>query len=69
MLAFAATNAFHDAASRLRLIDTPAPTPGSPVASPGTMRFCGVGIGGIVVSCALVERLPPPVLRAVWSES
>jgi PiT family inorganic phosphate transporter len=63
VLAFEATNGFHDTANAVAtVIYTHALKPVPAVIWSGTMNFVGVLVGGIAVAYALVEILPPDVL-------
>jgi inorganic phosphate transporter, PiT family len=63
VIAFEATNGFHDAANAVAtVIYTKSLQPGLAVVWSGLMNFVGVLIGGIGVAYALVEILPPEVL-------
>jgi inorganic phosphate transporter, PiT family len=63
VMAFEATNGFHDAANAVAtVIYTKSLRPGQAVIWSGMMNFLGVVIGGISVAYALVELLPPEVL-------
>jgi inorganic phosphate transporter, PiT family len=63
VVAFEATNGFHDAANAVAtVIYTKSLTPGKAVVWSGFMNFVGVLVGGISVAYALVELLPPEVL-------
>ena len=63
VVAFEATNGFHDAANAVAtVIYTRSLTPGKAVVWSGFMNFVGVLVGGISVAYALVELLPPEVL-------
>jgi inorganic phosphate transporter, PiT family len=63
VIAFEATNGFHDAANAVAtVIYTKSLTPVQAVVWSGVMNFTGVLIGGIAVAYALVELLPPEVL-------
>jgi inorganic phosphate transporter, PiT family len=63
VIAFEATNGFHDAANAVAtVIYTKSLTPGAAVVWSGIMNFIGVLIGGISVAYALVELLPAEVL-------
>jgi PiT family inorganic phosphate transporter len=63
VLAFEATNGFHDAANAVAtVIYTKSLKPGQAVVWSGIMNFIGVLIGGISVAYALVELLPAEVL-------
>ncbi len=63
VIAFEATNGFHDAANAVAtVIYTKSLTPVEAVLLSGIMNFVGVLIGGITVAYALVELLPPEVL-------
>jgi hypothetical protein len=63
VLAFEATNGFHDAANAVAtVIYTNSLKSGQAVVWSGIMNFIGVIVGGISVAYALVELLPPDVL-------
>jgi inorganic phosphate transporter, PiT family len=63
VIAFEATNGFHDAANAVAtVIYTNSLKPGQAVVWSGFMNFLGVLIGGISVAYALVELLPAEVL-------
>jgi PiT family inorganic phosphate transporter len=63
VIAFEATNGFHDAANAVAtVIYTRSLTPAQAVVWSGIMNFLGVLIGGISVAYALVELLPAEVL-------
>jgi PiT family inorganic phosphate transporter len=63
VVAFEATNGFHDAANAVAtVIYTKSLAPGQAVVLSGVMNFAGVMIGGIAVAYALVELLPAEVL-------
>ncbi|MBV9970329.1 MAG: inorganic phosphate transporter [Xanthobacteraceae bacterium] len=63
VVAFEATNGFHDAANAVAtVIYTKSLGPGSAVVWSGVMNFVGVMVGGISVAYALVELLPAEVL-------
>jgi inorganic phosphate transporter, PiT family len=63
VIAFEATNGFHDAANAVAtVIYTKSLQPGQAVVWSGFMNFVGVLVGGISVAYALVEILPPEVL-------
>jgi PiT family inorganic phosphate transporter len=63
VIAFEATNGFHDAANAVAtVIYTKTLTPGRAVVWSGIMNFVGVLVGGISVAYALVELLPAEVL-------
>ena len=63
VIAFEATNGFHDAANAVAtVIYTKSLTPGRAVVWSGLMNFIGVMVGGISVAYALVELLPAEVL-------
>jgi inorganic phosphate transporter, PiT family len=63
VLAFEATNGFHDAANAVAtVIYTKSLTAGLAVVWSGLMNFVGVLLGGISVAYALVELLPAEVL-------
>lgn len=63
VMAFEATNGFHDAANAVAtVIYTKSLQPGQAVVWSGLMNFMGVLIGGISVAYALVELLPAEVL-------
>jgi inorganic phosphate transporter, PiT family len=63
VLAFEATNGFHDAANAVAtVIYTNSLRPVAAVVLSGIMNFLGVLLGGIAVAYALVELLPPEVL-------
>jgi PiT family inorganic phosphate transporter len=63
VIAFEATNGFHDAANAVAtVIYTKSLTPGKAVVWSGLMNFVGVIVGGISVAYALVELLPSEVL-------
>ena len=63
VLAFEATNGFHDTANAVAtVIYTNALRPTYAVAWSGLLNFVGVLVGGIAVAYALVEILPPDVL-------
>jgi inorganic phosphate transporter, PiT family len=63
VVAFEATNGFHDAANAVAtVIYTKSLAPGQAVVLSGLMNFSGVMIGGIAVAYALVELLPAEVL-------
>src|SRR5262249_3548266 len=63
VIAFEATNGFHDAANAVAtVIYTHSLRPGQAVVWSGVMNFVGVLIGGISVAYALVELLPAEVL-------
>jgi inorganic phosphate transporter, PiT family len=63
VLAFEATNGFHDTSNAVAtVIYTHALTPVPAVVWSGLMNFVGVLVGGIAVAYALVEILPPDVL-------
>jgi hypothetical protein len=57
VIAFEATNGFHDAANAVAtVIYTKSLAPGQAVVLSGVLNFVGVMVGGIAVACALVER-------------
>jgi PiT family inorganic phosphate transporter len=63
VLAFEATNGFHDTSNAVAtVIYTHALKPVPAVVWSGLMNFVGVLVGGIAVAYALVEILPPDVL-------
>ncbi len=63
VVAFEATNGFHDAANAVAtVIYTKSLAPGPAVVLSGVLNFTGVMIGGIAVAYALVELLPAEVL-------
>ncbi len=63
VMAFEATNGFHDAANAVAtVIYTNSLKPGQAVVWSGLMNFVGVLVGGIAVAYALVELLPAEVL-------
>ncbi len=63
VLAFEATNGFHDTSNAVAtVIYTHALKPVPAVIWSGLMNFVGVMVGGIAVAYALVEILPPDVL-------
>lgn len=63
VVAFEATNGFHDAANAVAtVIYTKSLAPGQAVVLSGVMNFVGVMVGGIAVAYALVELLPAEVL-------
>jgi PiT family inorganic phosphate transporter len=63
VIAFEATNGFHDAANAVAtVIYTKSLTPALAVVRSGIMNFVGVLVGGISVAYALVELLPAEVL-------
>jgi PiT family inorganic phosphate transporter len=63
VVAFEATNGFHDAANAVAtVIYTKSLSAGQAVVWSGIMNFIGVMVGGISVAYALVELLPPEVL-------
>jgi len=63
VLAFEATNGFHDASNAVAtVIYTQSLKPVPAVIWSGLMNFVGVLVGGIAVAYALVEILPPDVL-------
>jgi len=63
VLAFEATNGFHDASNAVAtVIYTHSLKPVPAVVWSGIMNFIGVLVGGIAVAYALVEILPPDVL-------
>jgi PiT family inorganic phosphate transporter len=63
VVAFEATNGFHDAANAVAtVIYTKSLAPGQAVVLSGVMNFLGVMIGGIAVAYALVELLPAEVM-------
>jgi hypothetical protein len=63
VIAFEATNGFHDAANAVAtVIYTKSLKPGQAVVWSGSMNFVGVLVGGISVAYALVELLPADVL-------
>ena len=63
VLAFEATNGFHDTANAdATVIYTNALPPVPAVIWSGLLNFIGVLVGGIAVAYALVEILPPDVL-------
>jgi PiT family inorganic phosphate transporter len=63
VIAFEATNGFHDAANAVAtVIYTKSLQPMPAVVWSGFMNFIGVLVGGISVAYALVEILPPEVL-------
>ena len=63
VMAFEATNGFHDAANAVAtVIYTKSLQPVQAVVWSGLMNFVGVLVGGISVAYALVEILPPEVL-------
>ena len=63
VLAFEATNGFHDSSNAVAtVIYTQSLKPGPAVIWSGLMNFIGVMAGGISVAYALVEILPPDVL-------
>lgn len=63
VLAFEATNGFHDSSNAVAtVIYTQSLKPVPAVVWSGLMNFIGVMVGGIAVAYALVEILPPDVL-------
>ena len=63
VLAFEATNGFHDSSNAVAtVIYTQSLKPGQAVIWSGLMNFIGVMVGGISVAYALVEILPHDVL-------
>jgi PiT family inorganic phosphate transporter len=63
VIAFEATNGFHDAANAVAtVIYTKSLAPGQAVVLSGILNFSGVMVGGIAVAYALVELLPAEVL-------
>ncbi|RFU45215.1 anion permease [Paraburkholderia sp. DHOC27] len=63
VLAFEATNGFHDSSNAVAtVIYTQSLKPAQAVVWSGLMNFIGVMVGGISVAYALVEILPPDVL-------
>ena len=63
VLAFEATNGFHDTSNAVAtVIYTNALKPVPAVIWSGLLNFVGVLVGGIAVAYALVEILPPDVL-------
>jgi inorganic phosphate transporter, PiT family len=63
VLAFEATNGFHDAANAVATVIYTHSLKSVPaVVWSGIMNFIGVIVGGITVKYALVELLPPDVL-------
>jgi inorganic phosphate transporter, PiT family len=63
VLAFEATNGFHDTSNAVAtVIYTNTLKPGPAVIWSGIMNFVGVMVGGIAVAYALVGILPPDVL-------
>ncbi|MFM0643656.1 inorganic phosphate transporter [Paraburkholderia bryophila] len=63
VLAFEATNGFHDSSNAVAtVIYTQSLKPVQAVVWSGLMNFVGVLVGGIAVAYALVEILPPDVL-------
>jgi PiT family inorganic phosphate transporter len=63
VIAFEATNGFHDAANAVAtVIYTKSLQPGQAVVLSGIMNFVGVLVGGIAVAYALVELLPTEVM-------
>jgi PiT family inorganic phosphate transporter len=63
VVAFEATNGFHDAANAVAtVIYTKSLSPVLAVVWSGMMNFVGVLVGGITVAYALVELLPPEAL-------
>lgn len=63
VVAFEATNGFHDAANAVATVIYSKSLPPAPaVVWSGFMNFVGVLVGGISVAYALVEILPPEVL-------
>src|SRR6201996_3730690 len=63
VIAFEATNGFHDAANAVAtVIYTKSLSAGTAVIWSGIMNFIGVLVGGIAVAYALVELLPAEVL-------
>jgi PiT family inorganic phosphate transporter len=63
VIAFEATNGFHDAANAVAtVIYTKSLQPSQAVVLSGVMNFVGVMVGGIAVAYALVELLPAEVL-------
>jgi PiT family inorganic phosphate transporter len=63
VLAFEATNGFHDTSNAVAtVIYTHALKPVQAVVWSGVVNFIGVLVGGIAVAYALVEILPPDVL-------
>ena len=63
VIAFEATNGFHDAANAVAtVIYTKSLAPGQAVVLSGVLNFVGVMVGGIAVAYALVELLPAEVL-------
>jgi PiT family inorganic phosphate transporter len=63
VIAFEATNGFHDAANAVAtVIYTKSLPPGKAVVLSGALNFIGVMVGGIAVAYALVELLPAEVL-------
>jgi PiT family inorganic phosphate transporter len=63
VIAFEATNGFHDTANAVAtVIYTKSLAPGWAVVLSGVMNFAGVMIGGIAVAYTLVELLPAEVL-------
>jgi PiT family inorganic phosphate transporter len=64
VIAFEASNGFHDTANAVAtVIYTKSLPPVPAVIWSGLMNFLGVLIGGIAVAYALVELLPPDVRR------
>lgn len=63
VLAFEATNGFHDSSNAVAtVIYTQSLKPAQAVVWSGLMNFIGVLVGGIAVAYALVQILPPDVL-------
>ncbi len=63
VLAFEATNGFHDTANAVAtVIYTHSLKPIVAVILSGTMNFAGVLLGGVAVAYTMVELLPPDVL-------
>ncbi len=63
VLAFEATNGFHDTANAVAtVIYTHALPPIAAVVLSGVMNFAGVLLGGVAVAYTMVELLPPDVL-------
>jgi hypothetical protein len=69
VIAFEASNGFHDTANAVAtVIYTKSLPPVPAVIWSGLMNFLGVLIGGIAVAYALVELLPPEVLYGWTAE-
>jgi inorganic phosphate transporter, PiT family len=66
VVAFEASNGFHDTANAVAtVIYTKSLPPIPAVIWSGLMNFIGVLVGGIAVAYALVELLPPEVLSPI----